>query len=191
MNIQTDDPLFWRLFALAQAVDNLQPQALILWLEQAARQPLSLSRLEQLSRPALAETWPAQIPPPTEAQWVRVLSCLKGDLPNYLATQPERGQALQLRAAFASSDGVMINGHFGQSKLFFIYAFDEGQPFLEQVRCHRPDPDAQEEGNEARARLLSDCQLLFCESIGGPAAARVIRNNIHPIKIKPVAKAAL
>lgn len=32
-------------------------------------------------------------------------------------------------------------------------------------------------------RLLSDCHLLFCESIGGPAAARVIRHNIHPIKV--------
>lgn len=185
MNIQTDDPLFWRLFALAQAVGSLQPQALILWLEQAARQPLSLPRLEQLSRTALAETWPAHIPPLTEAQWLQVLSRLQGHLPAHLATQPERGPALQLRAAFASSDGIMINGHFGQSRLFFIYAFDEGQPFLQQVRCHRPDPGVPQEGNEARARLLSDCPLLFCESIGGPAAARVIRHNIHPIKIKP------
>ena len=26
--------------------------------------------------------------------------------------------------------------------------------------------------------------MLFCEAIGGPAAARIIRHGIHPVKIK-------
>jgi len=185
MNVPTDDPLFWRLFALAQLLPQLPPQALIPWLERECRQPLSTALLAQLSPGALAQGFPADVAAPTPAQWHPVMACLQGDLPEHLSTQPERGQPLQLRAAFASSDGLMVNGHFGQSKLFFIYAFDGLDPFLQQVRRYRDAPDAPEEGNEARARLISDCHLLFCEAIGGPAAARVIRNNIHPIKIKP------
>ncbi|HEY5715759.1 MAG TPA: NifB/NifX family molybdenum-iron cluster-binding protein, partial [Psychromonas sp.] len=40
--------------------------------------------------------------------------------------------------------------------------------------------------NAQRAELIKDCHLLFCASIGGPAAARVIRSGIHPMKCKPV-----
>ncbi len=185
MNVPTDDPLLWRLFALAQSLPQFPPPALTLWLEQQCRQPLSTTLLERLSPGALAQGFPAGILPPTRTQWRQAMACLQGDFPVHLATHPERGQPLQLRAAFASSDGLQVDGHFGQSKLFFIYAFDDRQPFLYQVRRYRDLPDAPEEGNEARARLISDCHLLFCEAIGGPAAARVIRNNIHPIKINP------
>ena len=34
--------------------------------------------------------------------------------------------------------------------------------------------------------MIDDCQLLFVGSIGGPAAAKVVRASIHPIK-KPQA----
>ncbi|TCL02802.1 NifB/NifX family molybdenum-iron cluster-binding protein [Sodalis ligni] len=185
MNVPTDDPLFWRLFALAQLLPQFAPQALIPWLERECRQPLSPALLARLDPAALARDFPADVPPPSAAQWQQAAACLKGDLPSHLITDPERGQPLQLRAAFASSNGLMVDGHFGQSTLFFVYAFDGLEPFLYQVRRYRDLPDGPEEGNEARARLLSDCHLLFCEAIGGPAAARVIRNNIHPIKIKP------
>ncbi|WP_413740439.1 NifB/NifX family molybdenum-iron cluster-binding protein [Sodalis sp. RH14] len=185
MNVATDDPLFWRLFALAQTLPQLPPREMILWLEKASVQPLTPARLARLSLDQLARAFPAGAGQPTVALWQQVMSCLAGELPQHLTTQPERAEPLQLRAAFASGDGLAIDGHFGQAKLFFIYAFDDRGPYLQQVRRYRDDPDALEEGNEARARMLSDCHLLFCEAIGGPAAARVIRNNIHPIKIKP------
>ncbi|HEY0211459.1 NifB/NifX family molybdenum-iron cluster-binding protein [Acerihabitans sp.] len=185
MNVATDDPLFWRLFALAQTLPQMAPRELVLWLEKAAGEALTPARLAQLPLDALAREFPAGSGKPTLALWQVVMSCLSGTLPQHLTTSPERAQPLQLRVAFASSDGLMVDGHFGQSKLFFIYAFDHRLPFLYQVRRYRDTPDAREEGNEARARMISDCHLLFCEAIGGPAAARVIRNNIHPIKIKP------
>ncbi|NDL62947.1 NifB/NifX family molybdenum-iron cluster-binding protein [Acerihabitans arboris] len=185
MNVATDDPLFWRLFALAQTLPRLPPREMILWLEKVSGQPLTPARLARLSLDHLAREFPSVAGQPTVGLWQLVMSCLAGELPEHLTTHPERAEPLQLRAAFASSDGLMIDGHFGQGKLFFIYAFDDKGPYLQQVRRHRDEPDAPEEGNEARARMLSDCHLLFCEAIGGPAAARVIRNNIHPIKIKP------
>jgi hypothetical protein len=43
--------------------------------------------------------------------------------------------------------------------------------------------------NAHRASLIDDCQILFVASIGGPAAAKVIRAGVHPIK-KPQAGAA-
>lgn len=185
MNIATDDPLFWRLFAVAQTLPMLKPAETMRWLERAAEQPLTLSTLKGLSLDRLAAQFPVSSQTPVLAQWQQVMGCLAGALPAHLTPFPERAEPRQLRAAFASSDGLAIDGHFGQAKLFFIYAFDDNGPYLQQVRRHRDVADADKEGNEARAQLLSDCHLLFCEAIGGPAAARVIRFNIHPIKIKP------
>lgn len=40
------------------------------------------------------------------------------------------------------------------------------------------------EKNAFRAQIIKDCQLMFCASIGGPAAAKVINAGIHPLKSK-------
>ncbi len=88
----------------------------------------------------------------------------------------------QLIVAFCSQDGLTINGHFGQGRLFFIYAFDEQGYWLHDLRRY-PGSQEDKEPNESRARLLDDCHLLFCEAIGGPA--RLIRHNIHPMKVAP------
>lgn len=40
-----------------------------------------------------------------------------------------------------------------------------------------------EDKNLYRAQLIKDCQVLFVQSIGGPAAAKVIRADIYPIKV--------
>ena len=34
-----------------------------------------------------------------------------------------------------------------------------------------------------RIRSLEGCALLFVKAIGGPAAAKVVRANVHPIKL--------
>lgn len=78
----------------------------------------------------------------------------------------------------------MINGHFGRGRLFFIYAFDEQGGWLHDLRRY-PSAPTQQEASEVRARLIEDCQLLFCQEIGGPAAARLIRHRIHPMKAQP------
>jgi hypothetical protein len=31
--------------------------------------------------------------------------------------------------------------------------------------------------------LIRDCQLVYVHSIGGPAAAKVVRAGVHPVKI--------
>jgi hypothetical protein len=40
----------------------------------------------------------------------------------------------------------------------------------------------QDDKNAYRAGLIKDCQVLYVASIGGPAAAKVVKLDIHPIK---------
>jgi hypothetical protein len=45
-----------------------------------------------------------------------------------------------------------------------------------------PDDSGAEDKNAYRAGLVSDCQVLYVASIGGPAAAKVVKADVHPIK---------
>lgn len=181
MSLTRDDLLFWRLFALAQLLPEIAPATLINWLETTCDEALTLERLSALSLDELSRHLPVDNSVLTVARWQQIMDYLHGNLPPHLTEQSARRQGQQLQVAFASSNGLTVNGHFGQCRLFFIYAWDQQGPFLSGLRRYQPQEG--EDGNEGRLRLLTDCHLLFCESIGGPAAAKVIRHNIHPIKV--------
>jgi len=93
-----------------------------------------------------------------------------------------------LRVAVASNAGEMLDGHFGSCSRFLIYLVSETGVFLSEVRSTRATDDA-EDRNVARAELIADCHLAYMQSIGGPAAAKVVRAGIHPVKY-PVGGAA-
>nr|WP_241391536.1 NifB/NifX family molybdenum-iron cluster-binding protein [Serratia proteamaculans]ULG18632.1 protein nifY [Serratia proteamaculans] len=182
-----DDLLFWRLFAVVQLFPEIPPPEVLTWLTQGSRESdgnIGLTHLQAMSLEALEATFPGDAAKVTISHWQSLMGYLQGQLPPHLTLTENRRQPQQLRVAFSSLDGITVNGHFGQSHLFFIYAFDSDGPYLMALR-RTPVSQEGEESNETRARLINDCHLLFCEAIGGPAAARIIRHNIHPIKVLP------
>lgn len=86
-----------------------------------------------------------------------------------------------IRVACASNKGEKLDGHFGSCQRFLIYQVSQDELRLVDIR---PIDDAESDGdkNGYRASLINDCQLLFVASIGGPAAAKVVRAGVHPIK---------
>jgi nitrogen fixation protein NifX len=87
----------------------------------------------------------------------------------------------KLTVAMTSNQGELVNGHYGSCLRILIYEVNATQSQLIDVR-----EVASTLKGEARSdyllSLLHDCQMLFTLSIGGPAAARVTRANIHPVK---------
>ncbi|AWT18143.1 NifB/NifX family molybdenum-iron cluster-binding protein [Klebsiella michiganensis] len=179
-----NDTLFWRMLALFQSLPDLQPAQIVDWLAQESGETLTPARLATLTQPQLAASFPSATAVMSPARWSRVMASLQGALPAHLRIVRPAQRTPQLLAAFCSQDGLVINGHFGQGRLFFIYAFDEQGGWLHDLRRY-PSSAHQQEANEVRARLIEDCQLLFCQEIGGPAAARLIRHRIHPMKAQP------
>ena len=179
-----NDTLFWRLLALFQTLPDLPPAQILDWLAQESGETLTPERLATLTQPRLAAAFPSTTAVMSPARWSRVMACLRGALPVHLSIARPAQRTPQLLAAFCSQDGLLINGHFGQGRLCFIYAFDEQGGWLHDLRRYPSAPDSQE-ASEVRARLVDDCQLLFCQEIGGPAAARLIRHQIHPMKAPP------
>jgi nitrogen fixation protein NifX len=86
-----------------------------------------------------------------------------------------------LRVAVASNHGEELDGHFGSCERFLIYRVSPETARLVEIRSAL-DADREEDRNAARAALVADCQILYLQSIGGPAAAKVVRAGVHPIK---------
>lgn len=95
--------------------------------------------------------------------------CADGDMPG------------SVRIALASDSGTTLNGHFGSCLRFLVYQVSPTESRLVGIR-DALEADYAEDKNAFRTALISDCHVLYVVSIGGPAAPKVIRADIYPIK---------
>ena len=86
-----------------------------------------------------------------------------------------------IRVAVAANRGENLDGHFGSCDRFLVYQVGQQAIKLIDVRS-TAEADGSEDKNEARSELIGDCQIVYIQSIGGPAAAKVVRAGVHPIK---------
>jgi nitrogen fixation protein NifX len=93
-----------------------------------------------------------------------------------------------LRVAVASNTGENLDGHFGSAPRFLVYQVGKTAIKLVDVRPTLIADEA-EDKNVARSELINDCQIVYVQSIGGPAAAKVVRAGVHPVKIPAVTPA--
>jgi nitrogen fixation protein NifX len=86
-----------------------------------------------------------------------------------------------IRVAIAANRGENLDGHFGSCERFLIYQVGQDALKLIDVRS-TVEADVAEDKNSARSALINDCQIVYVQSIGGPAAAKVVRAGVHPVK---------
>lgn len=91
-----------------------------------------------------------------------------------------------IRIACASNDFVHVDGHFGSCQQFMIYQVSKDEARLIDIRDTTLSHAVEDDKNRFRAELIKDCQVLYLVSIGGPAAAKIIKWGIHPIKLPNV-----
>ncbi|WP_374481914.1 dinitrogenase iron-molybdenum cofactor biosynthesis protein [Zoogloea sp.] len=87
-----------------------------------------------------------------------------------------------VRVAIASDFGLALNGHFGSCLRFLVYQVSPTESRLIDVR-HTAEADFAPDKNLFRAQLIGDCHVVYVVSVGGPAAAKIIRADIYPIKL--------
>jgi nitrogen fixation protein NifX len=87
-----------------------------------------------------------------------------------------------IRVACASNHEQLLDGHFGSCERFLVYQVSPLDVRLIDIRSTL-ECDQAEDRNVARAALINDCQVVYVQSIGGPATAKVVRANIHPVKV--------
>ncbi len=103
-----------------------------------------------------------------------------------------------MKVAFSTTDGIHADEHFGRSSSFAIYEVNEnGYRFIEirnfidrtDIENSR-DTEEHESFVEKKIEQLSDCKIIYVTAVGGPSAARLVRKNIFPVKVKENTKIA-
>ncbi len=89
-----------------------------------------------------------------------------------------------VRIACASNDGIHVDGHFGSCSQFMIYQVSADETRLIDIRSTDVLSGLEvDDKNLFRAELIQDCQVLYVASVGGPAAAKIVKLGIHPMKL--------
>ncbi len=87
-----------------------------------------------------------------------------------------------IRVAIASNNGEKLDGHFGSCARFLIYQVSPEEARLIEIASMAASPNKSDDKNAYRAEQIKDCDVLYVVSIGGPAAAKVVKQDIHPVK---------
>jgi nitrogen fixation protein NifX len=100
-----------------------------------------------------------------------------------------------MKVAFATTDGINIDEHFGRAGSFAIYGlsrtgyhFSELRKFADGIDQAVVDTREQgalhDETVQSKVDRLADCKIIFMTEIGGPSAARLVKKGIMPMKVK-------
>ncbi len=90
-----------------------------------------------------------------------------------------------MKVAFATQDLERIDAHFGWARNIAIYDLSPDHWKLDRVVEF--DGDLKEDGDEdklaPKLEALRGVSILVVAAIGGSGAARVVAQNIHPMKV--------
>ncbi|KAB2922305.1 MAG: dinitrogenase iron-molybdenum cofactor biosynthesis protein [Dechloromonas sp.] len=181
-----------RIALAARALNGLDVRALVGALIEKLDTPLTESKLGTLTvedlRVILAGDFAEQgchvgVEPEALKEAIRLLwgqGVVNSDFPA-IEAYTDGDMPGSLRVAIAANRGENLDGHFGSCERFLVYQVSPTDIRLVDVRS-TVEADGAEDRNAARSALINDCQIVYVQSIGGPAAAKVVRAGVHPVK---------
>jgi nitrogen fixation protein NifX len=90
-----------------------------------------------------------------------------------------------MKVGFCTNSMTDVDEHFGRAESVAVYNVDDNGSEFAELRSFRPIDmdDAHKVDIPTKVEALADCAILYLMDIGGPAAAVVVRNKIHPVKV--------
>jgi nitrogen fixation protein NifX len=100
-----------------------------------------------------------------------------------------------MKIAFATTDGIAIDEHFGRAGMFAVYDLTKDGYSFQEIRKFSEGRDSaieetkgmgavHEERVQQKVDKLGDCKIIYLTEIGGPSAARLVKKGIMPVKVK-------
>lgn len=89
-----------------------------------------------------------------------------------------------MKVAFATKDMQKVNAHFGGAKEFVVYKVSKSGYELAGVIKTDTSSLTGDDKTDFKTKALAGINIMYCESIGGTAAAKVIRAGINPMKVQ-------
>ncbi len=85
--------------------------------------------------------------------------------------------------AFASSDGVTVNQHFGWSKSFELYRITEqSAEYLKTLDSSQDAIEDEHEKLDYKIGTVKEADIMFCSQIGPTASKMVLAARIYPMR---------
>ena len=180
-----------RIGLAARALPDIEPSQLMAVLVKALGMPLSEEKLTRLTVRELqeaADTLFNETPLPAVKQaldflWGKAHVEVSDEALPETQSYSEGDMPGSIRIAIASNNGEQLDGHFGSCGRFLIYQVSPEEARLIDIRSTASSPNKSDDKNDYRAEQIRDCDVLYVISVGGPAAAKVVKRDIHPIKI--------
>lgn len=175
-----------RIALAARALPDTDPARLLRVLDDAIGLPPNAQKLSGLKVKTLKEALDGELADIDTGALKEAVAILKGEAKTDMDPPPpvelyaDDDMPGSIRVACASTTGELLDGHFGSARRFLVYQVSSSESRLIDVRVPE-DADADDK-NAYRAGLIADCQVLYVASIGGPAAAKVVKADVHPIK---------
>ncbi len=188
MNAPISREIALRIAFAAKLLPDIEPLQILKVLDELVGLPPTLDALSKLTLKQLKVAQAADFSAVDIELLKKSLAYLKGE--KEIAGEGEKLELQayaegdmpdSLRIACASNKGEQLDGHFGSCSRFLIYQVGVDEIRLIDVR-DASGPEARDDKNAYRAGLIEDCQVLFVASIGGPAAAKVVKFGVHPVK---------
>lgn len=89
-----------------------------------------------------------------------------------------------LKLAFATTDMLTVNQHFGSAKAFAVYAVNpDHAELLEATQFGELSQDGNEDKLAVKIQLLDGCAAVYCQAIGASAINQLIAKGIQPVKV--------
>lgn len=188
MSAQISNEVALRIGLASRALPDTDAKRLMTVLVDAVGLPITETKLARLKVNKLRQASGGELDEIEPSFLKQAINLLKGigvsmeeePLPE-TAAYAEGDMPGSIRVACASNHTTMIDGHFGSCSRYLVYQVSDQEFRLTDIR-EAIVPKDTEDKNVFRAGLIKDCQLLYTVSIGGPAAAKVIRAGLHPIK---------
>lgn len=179
-----------RIGLASRALPDIESAALMQVLVKALGMPLTEEKLSRLTVRELqeaADTLFNQTPLPAIKQaldflWGKTTIEVSDEALPKPQAYADGDMPGSIRLAVASNNGEKLDGHFGTCARFLIYQVSPEESRLVGIRSISSALEKNEDKNALRADLIADCDVLYVVSIGGPAAAKVVKQDIHPIK---------
>ncbi|MDD2829933.1 MAG: NifB/NifX family molybdenum-iron cluster-binding protein [Sulfuricurvum sp.] len=85
--------------------------------------------------------------------------------------------------AFASTDGVTVNQHFGWSKSFELYRITEQcAEYIKTLDSSQDDIEDEHEKLAYKISSIKEADILYCSQIGPTASKMVLASKIYPMR---------
>jgi nitrogen fixation protein NifX len=87
-----------------------------------------------------------------------------------------------MKIAFASTDKIHINQHFGWSKSFQLFDVDEnGSTFIREIDSSE-EPEDEIEKLNYKIGTIEEADIMYCSQIGPKASKMVHAAKIYPMR---------